>query len=91
MRHVGARSVEIHLLGMRMCRVRDRSEGERGVASAVWSMRKKSAAAPSMGKESVGCRGKLREEEAGRGRRDDKVTESRATPAKPRKFQQIQV
>ena len=49
-------------------------------------MRKKSAAAPSMGKESVGCRGKLRDEEAGRGRRDDKVTESRATPAKPRKF-----
>ena len=41
MRHVGARSVEIHLLGMRMCRVRDRSEGERGVASAVWSMGKK--------------------------------------------------
>jgi len=49
-------------------------------------MTKKSAAAPSMGKEGVGCWGKLREEEAGRGRRDDKVTKSRATPAKPRKF-----
>jgi hypothetical protein len=44
-----------------------------------------------MRKEGVECRENLREEEAGRGSRDDKVTESWATPAKLRKFQQIQL
>ena len=74
------------LMAMRMRHAVARSEGEHGLASAIWWMTKKSAAAPSMGKEGVGCWGKLREEEAGRGRRDNKVTKSRATPAKPRKF-----
>ena len=48
-------------MGMR--RVGPRSEGERGAATAAWWM----------GKQSVECRKKLREEEGGRGSRDDKV------------------